>query len=97
MSELRGIEYLRTKLNHKRSRVNLRYRFYDMKNHAPDFEISTPPELRAYSSCLGWCAKAVDSLADRVVFNEFREDFLDMNEIFAQSRSTIFPAFSFFL
>ena len=89
MSELRGIEYLRTKLNHKRSRVNLRYRFYDMKNHAPDFAISTPPELRAYSSCLGWCAKAVDSLADRVVFNEFREDFLEMNEIFAMNNPDV--------
>ena len=60
-----------------------------MKNHAPDFAISTPPELRAYSSCLGWCAKAVDSLADRVVFNEFRDDFLEMNEIFEMNNPDV--------
>lgn len=82
MSDYMGMEYLRRKLNQKRQRVNLRYKYYEMKNYVRDFGISTPPELRAFTSSLGWCAKAVDSLADRVVFNEFRNDLLGMNSVF---------------
>lgn len=89
MSDYMGMEYLRKKLNQKRQRVNLRYKYYDMKNYTRDFGISTPPELRAFNSSLGWCAKAVDSLADRVVFNEFRNDILAMNEIYQMNNPDI--------
>lgn len=89
MSDYMGMEYLRRKLNQKRQRVNLRYKYYDMKNYVRDFGISTPPELRAFNSSLGWCAKAVDSLADRVVFNEFRNDILAMNEIYQMNNPDI--------
>lgn len=89
MSDYMGMEYLRRKLNQKRQRVNLRYKYYDMKNYTRDFGISTPPELRAFNSSLGWCAKAVDSLADRVVFNEFRNDILAMNEIYQMNNPDI--------
>ena len=89
MSDYMGMEYLRRKLNRKRQRVNLRYKYYDMKNYTRDFGISTPPELRAFNSSLGWCAKAVDSLADRVVFNEFRNDILAMNEIYQMNNPDI--------
>lgn len=89
MSNYMGMEYLRRKLNQKRQRVNLRYKYYDMKNYTRDFGISTPPELRAFNSSLGWCAKAVDSLADRVVFNEFRNDILAMNEIYQMNNPDI--------
>lgn len=89
MSDYMGMEYLRRKLNQKRQRVNLRYKYYDMKNYTRDFGISTPPELRAFNSSLGWCAKAVDSIADRVVFNEFRNDILAMNEIYQMNNPDI--------
>lgn len=89
MSDYMGMKYLRRKLNQKRQRVNLRYKYYDMKNYTRDFGISTPPELRAFNSSLGWCAKAVDSLADRVVFNEFRNDILAMNEIYQMNNPDI--------
>lgn len=89
MSDYMGMEYLRRKLNQKRQRVNLRYKYYDMKNYTRDFGISTPPELRAFNSSLGWCAKAVDSLADRVVFNEFRNDILAMNKIYQMNNPDI--------
>ena len=82
MAEYKGIEYLRRKLNAKRQRVQLRYEYYDMKKAIPDFGIATPPKLRGVMSMLGWCAKAVDSLADRLVFREFRDDSFGMNEIF---------------
>lgn len=82
MNELKGIGYLRTKLNNKQPRIKLRYQFYEMKNHTRDFGISTPPDLKYFNSALGWCAKAVDSLADRLQFREFENDTFEMNEIF---------------
>lgn len=89
MSDYMGMEYLRRKLNQKRQRVNLRYKYYEMKNYVRDFGISTPPELRGFISSLGWCAKAVDSLADRVVFNEFRNDLLGMNSVFRMNNPDV--------
>lgn len=82
MADLRGMEYLRIKLNLKRSRVKTRYQYYEMKNINVDFGISTPPDLSRWQSVLGWCAKAVDSLADRLQFREFRDDTFALNEIF---------------
>lgn len=77
-----GIEYLRRKLNSKRSRVLTRYKYYEMKDSTFDFGISTPPDLKYWNSCVGWCAKAVDSLADRLQFREMRNDNFALNEIF---------------
>ena len=87
--EYKGIDYLKRKLRDKRRRVDLRYRFYDMKNYAVDFGISTPPELRNWFSSLGWCAKAVDSLADRLVFREFANDTFDMGGVFAMNNPDV--------
>ena len=47
---------------------------------AEDLGISTPPELRAWNSALGWCAHAVDDMADRLIFREMRNDVFGMNE-----------------
>lgn len=82
MAAYKGILYLRSKLSLKRTRVLKRYKFYEMKNIVMDFGISTPPELRNFSHALGWCGKAVDSIADRLVFREFASDNFDMNGIF---------------
>ena len=85
----RGIGYLRRKLNVKRDRVLKRYRYYEMKNMVTDFGISTPPELYSFSHTLGWCAKAVDSLADRLVFRNFENDNFDMNGIFEMNNPDV--------
>ena len=82
MSNYKGMAALKTKLDCKKGRIRLRYKYYEMKNHAPDMGISTPPDLRHYMSVMGWCAKAVDSIADRLVFREFGNDVFDMNGIF---------------
>lgn len=93
MAELRGMEYLRIKLNLKSSRVKTRYQYYEMKNINVDFGISTPPDLSRWQSVLGWCAKAVDSLADRLQFREFRDDYFALNEIFRMNNpDTIFDS-----
>ena len=60
-----------------------------MKNKVMDFGISTPPELRNWMGVLGWCGRAVDSLADRLVFREFDNDVFGMNDIFAANNQDI--------
>lgn len=77
----KGIPYLQQKLIQKNLRTTTRYLFYEMKNIAFDFGISTPPELKLWNSVVGWCAKGVDSLADRLNFYEFRNDVFGLNEI----------------
>ncbi len=79
---LKGISYLKNKLAVKKQRVKTRYNYYEMKNVVRDLNISTPPDLRMWMGSLGWCSRAVDSLADRLVFREFENDNFGMNEIF---------------
>lgn len=86
----KGIDYLRARLRAKRSRVLTRYRFYEMKNTVPDFGISTPPSLRLMKTSLGWCGKAVDSLADRLVFRTFSQDNFEINQIFQLNNPDVF-------
>ena len=83
MSDYKGIEYLRNKLAQKRSRVLLRYKYYEMKDVQLNPGITVPAQLRAqFKSTFGWCAKAVDSLADRLQFRGFADDNFDLMEIF---------------
>lgn len=76
------MQYLKNKLNIKRTRVAERYRYYEMKNALIDRSQTTPPQMQWITATLGWCGKAVDSLADRLVFQEFKEDNFDINQIF---------------
>lgn len=82
MTDLKGMAYLRRRLNQKRSRVLTRYKYYEMKNAVKDFGMVTPPEFRQFAETLGWCGKAVDALADRLVWREFRDDNFDLNSIY---------------
>lgn len=81
MSEYKGVPYLKNKLAAKRNRIQLRYQYYEMKNVVKDLNISTPSQLKWLNEVLGWCSKAVDSLADRLVFREFKNDNFGINEI----------------
>ena len=58
MPTYKGIEYLRRKLAQKRPRIDLRYRYYEMKYLVRDLNISTPPYLRHWNNVLGWCGTA---------------------------------------
>jgi hypothetical protein len=80
--EYYGIPYLQYKLIQKRIRAQKRYNYYDMKNLTLDFGISSPPELRAWNSVVGWCAKGVDSLADRLDLYGFKDDVFDIEGIY---------------
>lgn len=89
--EYKGINYLRRKLSSTNYRVNLRYKQYAMKYEDEQFSITIPEKIRyQYKSVLGWCTKAVDSLADRLVFREFENDDFNVNDIFRQNNPDIF-------
>lgn len=89
--ETKGIKYLRNKLEHHSNRVNRRYKQYDMKYKDVDMGITIPPNVRQqYRAVLGWCSKAVDSLADRLVFREFADDLFEINEIFKMNNPDTF-------
>ena len=78
-----GIGYLKRKLVTKQSRVQTRYRYYEMKECHTPRNLMVPVELRnKFSIKLGWCTKAVDSLADRLQFRGFRNDNLDLTSIY---------------
>lgn len=88
-----GIQFLKDRLTKKRIRIGTRYRYYEMKNATFDFGISSPPELRWWNSCVGWCAKGVDALADRLDFYGFKDDFFGLNEIYsANNKDVLFPS-----
>lgn len=84
-----GIAYLERKLLLKKMYVDLRYRYYDMKNLTFDFGISTPPELRGFNSVLGWNAKGVDSLADRLTLYGFTDDVFDFETIYSMNNRDV--------
>ena len=88
-----GIDFLKNILTMKRIRVGVRYFFYDMKNNTFDFGISSPPELKYWNSCVGWCARGVDALADRMDFYGFKNDVFGLAEIYdANNKDVLFPA-----
>ena len=88
----KGIEYLKAKLAKKQRRVQRRYEYYEMKYLAQDPSPLIPTALKdSYRSVLGWCAKSVDVLADRLVFDGFETDtdYFNMNGIFDQNNKDI--------
>lgn len=78
----KGMGYLKNKLAQRRSRCETRYDYYEMKNKMRDISTVIPAEFRWLTECLGWCSKAVDSIADRLSFVEFANDNFNMGEIY---------------
>lgn len=89
--EYKGKEYLRKLLIAKRTRVLVRYNYYEMKNGIKYLQTLIPPRFMWMAQTMGWCGKAVDSLADRLSFREFKHDDFDMNTIFRMNNMDILP------
>ena len=90
MPNYKGMPYLRKKLAQKKTRVDMRYAYYEMKDRQQGRSPVIPEKLiRQYRGTLGWCAKAVDSIADRLMFREFANDNFFLNEIFMMNNSDI--------
>jgi hypothetical protein len=60
-----------------------------MKNTVIDRSTMIPPEMRWLTETLGWCGKAVDSLADRLVFNSFDNDNFDLLQVFSMNNPDV--------
>lgn len=88
--ELKGIDYLRRKLLSKKGRVRLRYKYYEMKNAFDNPSKLIPPMFRNMRPVLGWCAKGVDSISDRLIFDGFKDDSFYIDEIFDLNSRDIF-------
>lgn len=86
-----GMEHLKHRLAQKRLRVLLRYRYYEMKNGVRYVRTLIPAEFMWMAETMGWCSKAVDVLADRLSFREFRNDNFELNSIFAMNNADILP------
>lgn len=88
--DYKGIDYLKRKLEAKRTRVIKRYQYYEMKNLVIDHSKMIPDGMKWLNATLGWCAKAVDSIADRLNFIEFDEDVFDLNQIYRLNNADVF-------
>ena len=85
------MNYLKRKLSTVRPRVKMRYRQYAMKHYDPPVGLAIPQHIISkYQAVLGWSAKGVDSLADRLVFREFANDNYNVNTIFNQNNPDVF-------
>lgn len=88
---MQGRDYLKDKLNKYRQGALKRNKIYDMKDVDMEVGITIPPELRRqYRATSGWCAKAVDSISDRLVFREFENDNFEINDIFKMNSADVF-------
>lgn len=85
-----GINYCRSLLAKKAGRNGMRYNFYEMKNHVDDLMLVRNTRMNNIRSSLGWCAKAVDSLADRLHFKGWKDDHFNLEEIFQMNNPDIF-------
>ena len=89
MPALYGMEKLKAKLNVKKIGVAKRYRYYDMHICSELAKKDMPMDFQWLRAVLGWCGKSVDSLADRLVFKGFRDDFFDAMGIFQANNPDI--------
>ena len=84
-----GIEALKNKLNMKQPRVSIRYAYYDMKQTVNYINTELPTSMMWVKTVLGWCGKAVDSMADRLVFRDFANDNFDFSRIYDMNNRDI--------
>lgn len=87
---MKGITYLKKKLETKEKRCKIRYNYYEQKAVAPDLGISTPEGLEWLATVNGWCTKAVDNLADRLQFAGFENDNFNFESMFNENNPDIF-------
>lgn len=88
--DLSMLKQMRENLERKYWRNKTRQDYYDQKVLLKDLGISVPPQLRAMESVLGWPAKTVDVLADRIRFEKFvapnqEDDAFGLEEVVAEN------------
>jgi len=61
-------------------KVQDKYDYYNADNDLPDLGISTPMRMRNLRPGIGWAARAVNTLSDRVAFDGFAGDTYGIND-----------------
>lgn len=90
MNTLKGKAYLKNKLAGIQNWVQRKYDYYELKRLRPDPSPVIPAELTArYGAKLGWCAKAVDALVNRLTFDGFDNDNFDLWTLFQMNNKDI--------
>lgn len=90
MADLKGIEYLRAKLNRVRARGMVRYSYYEQKHSHLARTVAIPAQVAdRYRTKLGWCTSAVDQLAYRLVVDGFSNDNYNIADIFKVNNADI--------
>jgi hypothetical protein len=85
-----GKAYLQAKLNTVSDKIQTKYDYYERKNTVNNLSIAIPAQLmERYKTKLGWCAKAVDLLADRLAVNRFKNDNFNIEQIYMDNNSDI--------
>ena len=85
---MEGISYLRNLLALKQNRINTRYDFYEMKNIFRDLKVFKKSSVDI-NTIVGWCPKAVDSLADRLHFKGWENDNFNLSNVFKMNNQDI--------
>ena len=60
-----------------------------MKNVREHLSSMIPASFQSMVTCLGWCAKSVDSLADRIVLDTFEQDDFGIGEIYRLNNADV--------
>jgi hypothetical protein len=68
-------------LREKEPRVLDKYEYYNADNDIRDFGISIPKKMIGNRPGIGWAARAVNTLSDRVVFDGFANDTFGINQM----------------
>ena len=89
--DYKGIDYLRTLLGDKQTRVSKCYEYYNQKDRMDNSQaITENKEMQRITKKVGWIPKAVDSLTNRLQFSSFgNDDELLVNDIFMRNNRDV--------
>lgn len=79
-------DLLRT-LENKEAKVQDKYDYYNADNDVRDYGISVPKKMVNNKPGIGWASRAINTIADRVVFEGFAGDTFGINDYFDKIRA----------
>ena len=89
--DYKGIDYLRSLLKDKQTRVARCYKYYKQKDKMDNSQaITENKDMQKITKKVGWIQKAVDSLTNRLQFSSFgNDDELMVNDIFMRNNRDV--------
>lgn len=89
--DYKGIDYLRSLLRDKQTRIAKCYEYYNQKDMMDNTQaITENAQMQRITKKVGWIPKAVDSLTNRLQFSSFgNDDELLVNDIFMRNNRDV--------